>query len=124
MFSIAYGDQRKRGWVRKGSKFSALCDGFCIALRATREFLDSRCRSRKSAAVGRRGARTREGDSGLTPLVTMFSGARVSYDIPPTDSPLPKRNDRQKIELNVEILEGHLGCMKSTHSMNAATWGR
>jgi hypothetical protein len=35
-----------------------------------------------------------------------------------------KRNDRQKIELNVEILEGHLGCMKSTHSMNAATWGR
>jgi hypothetical protein len=28
-----------------------------------------------------------------------------------------------KIELNVEILEGHLGCMKSTHSMNAATWG-
>jgi hypothetical protein len=36
----------------------------------------------------------------------------------------PKRNDRQKIELNVEILESHLGCMKSTHSMNAATWGR
>jgi hypothetical protein len=31
---------------------------------------------------------------------------------------------RQKIELNVEILEGHLGCMKSTHSMNAATRGR
>jgi hypothetical protein len=30
-----------------------------------------------------RGARTGEGDSGLTPLVTMFSGARVSYDIPP-----------------------------------------
>ena len=54
---------------------------------------------------------------------TMFSGARRSYDIPP-DSPVPKRNDRQKIELNVEILEGHLGCMKSTHSMNAATWGR
>jgi len=45
MFSIAYGDQRKRGWVRKGSKFSALCDGFCIALRATRTLLDSRCRS-------------------------------------------------------------------------------
>jgi hypothetical protein len=43
---------------------------------------------------------------------------------PPTDSLVPKRNDRQKIELNVEILEGHLGCMKSTHSMNAATWGR
>jgi hypothetical protein len=71
-----------------------------------------------------RSARTGEGDSGLTPLVTMFSGARVSYDIPPTDSLVPKRNDRQKIELNVEILEGHLGCMKSTHSMNAATWGR
>jgi len=53
----------------------------------------------------------------------MFSGAIRSYDIPP-DSPVPKRNDRQKIELNVEILEGHLGCMKSTHSMNAATWGR
>jgi hypothetical protein len=30
-----------------------------------------------------RGARTGDGDSGLTPLVTMFSGARVSYDIPP-----------------------------------------
>jgi len=44
--------------------------------------------------------------------------------ISPTDSLVPKRNDRQKIELNVEILEGHLGCMKSTHSMNAATWGR
>jgi len=29
-----------------------------------------------------RGARTGEGDSGLIPLVTMFSGARVSYDIP------------------------------------------
>ena len=29
-----------------------------------------------------RGARTGEGDSGLTPLVTMFSGARVSYDTP------------------------------------------
>src|ERR1700745_1415091 len=29
MFSIAYGDQPKRGWVRKGSKFSALWDGFC-----------------------------------------------------------------------------------------------
>jgi hypothetical protein len=29
-----------------------------------------------------RGARTGEGDSGLTPLVTMFSGASVSYDIP------------------------------------------
>jgi len=29
-----------------------------------------------------RGARTGEGDSGLTPLVTMFSGARVSHDIP------------------------------------------
>ena len=43
---------------------------------------------------------------------------------PPTDSLVPKRNDRQKIELNVEVLEGHLGCMKSTHSMNAATWGR
>jgi hypothetical protein len=71
-----------------------------------------------------RGARTGDGDSCLTPLVTMFSGARVSYDIPPTDSLVPKRNDRQKIELNVEILEGHLGCMKSTHSMNAATWGR
>jgi len=70
-----------------------------------------------------RGARTGEGDSGLTPLVTMFSGARVSYDIAP-DSLVPKRNDGQKIELNVEILEGHLGCMKSTHSMNAATWGR
>ena len=70
-----------------------------------------------------RGARTGEGDSGLIPLVTMFSGARVSYDIPP-DSLVPKRNDRQKIELSVEILEGHLGCMKSTHSMNAATWGR
>ena len=28
---------------------------------------------------------------------------------PPTDSPVPKRNDRKKIELNVEILEGHLG---------------
>jgi len=42
----------------------------------------------------------------------------------PTDSLVPKRNDRQKIKLNVEILEGHLGCMKSTHSMNAATWGR
>ena len=56
-------------------------------------------------------------------VVTMFSGARVSYDIPP-DSPVPKQNDRQKIELNVEILEGHLGRMKSTHSMNAATWGR
>jgi hypothetical protein len=54
----------------------------------------------------------------------MFSGARVSYDTPPTDSLVPKRNDRQKIKLNVEILEGHLGCMKSTHSMNAATWGR
>ncbi len=27
--SIAYGDQPKRGWVRKGWKFSALCDGFC-----------------------------------------------------------------------------------------------
>jgi hypothetical protein len=71
-----------------------------------------------------RGARTGEGDSGLTPMVTMFSGVRVSYDIPPTDSLVPKRNGRQKIELNVEILEGHLGCMKSTHSMNAATWGR
>ena len=71
-----------------------------------------------------RGARTGEGDSGLTSLVTMFSGARVSYDIPPTDSPVPKRNDRQKIESSVEILEGHLGRMKSTHSMNAATWGR
>ena len=70
-----------------------------------------------------RGARTGEGDSGLKPLVTMLSGARVSYDIP-TDSPVPKRNDRQKVKLNVEILEGHLGCMKSTHSMNAATWGR
>ena len=71
-----------------------------------------------------RGARTGEGDSGLTLMVTMFSGGRVSYDIPPTDSPVPNRNDRQKIELNVEIFEGHLGCMKSTHSMNAATWGR
>jgi hypothetical protein len=30
-----------------------------------------------------RGARTGDGDSCLTPLVTMFSGARVSYDIPP-----------------------------------------
>ena len=70
-----------------------------------------------------RGARTGEGDSGLTSLVTMFSGARVSYDIRP-DFPVPKQNDRQKIELNVEILEGHLGRMKSTHSMNAATWGR
>jgi hypothetical protein len=44
--------------------------------------------------------------------------------ISPTDSPVPTRNDRQKIELNVEILEGHLSCMKSTHSMNTATWGR
>jgi hypothetical protein len=43
---------------------------------------------------------------------------------PPTDSPVPNRNDRQKIELNVEIFEGHLGCIKSTHSLNAATWGR
>jgi len=43
---------------------------------------------------------------------------------PPTDSLVPNGNDRQKIESNVEILEGHLGCMKSTHSMNAATWGR
>ena len=42
----------------------------------------------------------------------------------PPDSFVPKRDDRQKIELNVEILEGHLGCMKSTHSMNAATWRR
>src|ERR1700693_3336035 len=25
---------------------------------------------------------------------------------------------------SMTILEGHLGCMKSTHSMNAATWGR
>jgi len=43
---------------------------------------------------------------------------------PPRDSLVPKRNNRQKIELHVEILEGHLGCMKSTHSVNAATWGR
>ena len=70
-----------------------------------------------------RGARTGEGDSGLTPLVTMFSGARVSYDITHGFA-CAKRNDRRKIELNAEILEGHLGCMKSTHSMNAATWGR
>ena len=38
--------------------------------------------------------------------------------------PCAKANDRQKIELSVEILEGHLGGMKSTHSMNAATWWR
>ena len=30
-----------------------------------------------------RGARTGEGDSGLTLVVAMFSGAKVSYDIPP-----------------------------------------
>ena len=69
------------------------------------------------------GARTGDGDSGLPPGLYVFrSQSLVRY--PPTDSLVPKRNDRQKIELNVEILEGHLGCMKSTHSMNAATWGR
>lgn len=47
-----------------------------------------------------------------------------SRTISPTDSPVPNRNDRQKIELTVEIFEGHLGCTKSTHSMDAATWGR
>ena len=58
-----------------------------------------------------------------TPGLYVFrSQSLVRY--PPTDSLVPKRNDRQKIELNVEIFEGHLGCMKSTHSMNAATWGR
>ena len=35
----------KRGWVRTGWKFSALCDGFCTALRATGTSLDSRCLS-------------------------------------------------------------------------------
>ena len=71
-----------------------------------------------------RGARTGEGDSGLIPLVTMFFRSQSLVRYPSTDSLVPKRNDRQKIELDVEILEGHLGCMKSTHSMNAATWGR
>ena len=71
-----------------------------------------------------RGARTGEGDSGLTPLGHYVFRSQSLVRYPPTDSLVPKRNDRQKIELNVEILEGHLGCMKSTHSMNAATWGR
>ena len=68
-----------------------------------------------------RGARTAKAIQADTPA-HMFFEAKFSYA--PTDSLVPKRNDRQKIDLNVEILEGHLGCMKSTHSMNAATWGR
>ena len=42
-----------------------------------------------------RGARTGEGDSGLTPLVTMFSGARVSYDIPRIPLCQSKMTDRK-----------------------------
>ncbi|MDT7817628.1 MAG: hypothetical protein QOJ42_7544, partial [Acidobacteriaceae bacterium] len=56
--------------------------------------------------------------------LTLLATPQALYDILHTDSLVPKRNDRQKFELNIEILEGHLGCMKSTHSMNAATWGR
>ena len=38
--------------------------------------------------------------------------------------PTLQAKTEQKIELNVEICEGHPGCMESTHSMNAATWRR
>lgn len=38
---------------------------------------------------------TGEGDSGLTPLVTMFSGARVSYDIPRIPLCQSKMTDRK-----------------------------
>src|SRR5258708_36767880 len=60
------------------------------------------------------------------PNITAPLALRSSQNLgryPPTDSLVPKRNDRQKIELNLENLEGPLGCKKSTHSMNAAPPG-
>src|SRR5260370_6706032 len=45
----------------------------------------------------------------------------VFAHIPPR-IPVPKRNGRQTIELNVEILEGHLGCMTSIQTTCTTSW--
>src|SRR5258708_6756080 len=71
-----------------------------------------------------RGKQAREGRGGdMCPSRRLYRHVEPTLNegqrYPPNDSLVPKRNDRQKIELNVEILEGHLGCMKSTHSMHA-----
>jgi hypothetical protein len=91
MFSIAYGDQPKRGWVRKGSKFSALWDGFC-----TRRLVDFTLRiGRENSWIhpDRRPAIPDRRD--LAPIVPNVSLSRGSSDLLSDALPVQSHGNRE-----------------------------